>query len=154
MTTTGENVQCRITKTGEWGAYAETKSGEEVFISFGELSWDRIQKTEEIVSPGDVVNVKVFANPTDERTSFLGSLKRTKADNPWSDPRMEVGAIFRGEVERIGKDVAFIILTNGILVGVHVENPSRLSVGESVQVKLDEIDSSARFAKAIIVYRQ
>jgi len=151
MITVGENVQCTVTRTGDWGAYAKMKSGEEVLISFGELSWDRIQKTDEIVSPGDVVNVKILENPTEERTSFLGSIKRTQTDDPWSDQRMEVGSILRGSVERIGKDVAFINLANGIVVGVHVENPSCLSIGQSVQVKLEEVDSSARIAKASIV---
>lgn len=148
----GENIQCSVTRIGEWGAYAETKSGEEVLISFGELSWNRIQKTDEIVSPGDVVNVKVLGNPTETRTSYLGSIKRTTTDDPWSDPRMQEGAILQGEVARIGKDVAFIDLTIGIVIGVYVEDPSSLTVGESVKVKLEEIDFAARIAKAKIVH--
>lgn len=152
MITIGENVQCEITNTGEWGAYAKTKTGEEVFISFGELSWERIQKADEIISPGDTVDVKILENPTEDRSRYLGSLKRTKTNDPWTGAGMDAGSIHGGEVVRVGKDVAFINLTNGIVVGVQVENPTCLSIGESVQVKLDEVDSNARVAKATIVH--
>ncbi|MCK5164670.1 MAG: S1 RNA-binding domain-containing protein, partial [Desulfobacula sp.] len=56
----GDTVQGTITKLMPYGAFIELIPGVEGMAHISELSWSRIEKPEEVIQPGDVVNVKLL----------------------------------------------------------------------------------------------
>jgi ribosomal protein S1 len=52
MIAVGDIVLCTITEIGPWGAYGVSESKLKVLVSFSELSWHRIEKTDDVISIG------------------------------------------------------------------------------------------------------
>lgn len=57
----GHNTTARITKIETFGAFAEIEDGIEGLIHISEISTERIESPESVVSVGDVVNVEVIS---------------------------------------------------------------------------------------------
>lgn len=139
---TGDQVTCRITETGSWGAYAETNQEETVYINFNELSWSRIRTTEEVVNVGDRVQLQIMDAPTYERACYLGSLKRVvSAERPDFPEAYQVGSFHQATVERLGRDILFARLPQGPIVGVRLPESHRLQPGDQIRIILTSVDS-------------
>jgi polyribonucleotide nucleotidyltransferase len=55
----GETFEARITKLMAFGAFAEILPGQEGLIHVSEISHERVEKVEDVLSVGDIVQVKV-----------------------------------------------------------------------------------------------
>ena len=153
MVSLGEIVECTVTEVGSYGLYASTSGGEIVFVNFAELSWFRIRESNDAVSLGETVKVKIMDEPTLNRSYFLGSLKRAVPElDPWQNPLINAGAVLDTKLVRIGTDVAFFELPNEIIVGVAVTGSQKkeMRVGDTIRLKLTEVSRESRNISAII----
>jgi small subunit ribosomal protein S1 len=69
--TEGAEVNGRITKIAEFGAFVEIAPGVEGLVHISELAWRRVNKVEEIVKPDEIIKAKVLkVDPTSRRISL------------------------------------------------------------------------------------
>ena len=81
----GQVVDGKVMRTAGFGAFVEIAPGIEGLVHISQLSYDRVEKTEDAVSPGDEVKVKILSiNPEEHRVSL--SIKETM-ERPAFTPR-------------------------------------------------------------------
>jgi small subunit ribosomal protein S1 len=78
-------VQGRVTKVVTFGAFVEILPGVEGLVHISELAAHHVENPREVVSQGDVVNVKVIEMDADRRRLSL-SLKRVEGEEPRPRP--------------------------------------------------------------------
>jgi small subunit ribosomal protein S1 len=71
----GSSVSGTVTKTKKYGAFLQIVPGIEGLLHISELSWDHVDKTEDVLKVGDDVQVKVIGVDTARRRISL-SLKQ------------------------------------------------------------------------------
>ena len=71
----GTTVSGTVTKTKKYGAFLQIVPGIEGLLHISELSWDHVEKTEDVLKVGDDVQVKVIGVDTARRRISL-SLKQ------------------------------------------------------------------------------
>jgi small subunit ribosomal protein S1 len=77
----GDVVEGRVTKVVTFGAFVEILPGVEGLVHISELAQHHVENPREVVSQGDVVNVKVIEIDADRRRLSL-SLKRVEEGEP------------------------------------------------------------------------
>ncbi len=141
-----------VSSVVNFGAFIDL-GGMDGLVHVSELSWEHVSHPSEVVSVGDEVQVKVLEVDR-ERERISLSVRQTKAD-PWQAfaERHQLGDIVEGRVTKTVPFGAFVSVDDGVegLVHVseiathHVESPElELSVGQTVKVKLTEIDVDRR----------
>src|SRR5205823_7379049 len=70
----GSIVEGQVTKTKEYGAFLQVMPGIEGLLHISELSWDHVERTEDVLKVGETVQVKVIGIDTARRRISL-SLK-------------------------------------------------------------------------------
>jgi small subunit ribosomal protein S1 len=145
----GAVVQGRVTNVRDFGAFVDL-GGVEGLVPLRELSHDRVQRPEDVVSVGDAVQVKVTRLEEDGgRTKITLSLKALAAD-PWEgiDAIAPVGKVVAGRVTRLADFGAFVRLAAGVEgllhvseLGARVAHPSeQLEVGQQLLVAVRDVD--------------
>jgi len=141
-----------ISSIVNFGAFVDL-GGVDGLVHVSELSWKHIEHPGEVVEVGQQVTVEVLDVERDRERISL-SLKATQED-PWQTfaRTHQLGEIVPGKVMKLVPFGAFVRVEDGIegLVHVselaerHVEIPEQVvSVGESVMVKLIDIDLERR----------
>jgi ribosomal protein S1 len=74
-TPTGAIVEGTVTKTKKYGAFLQVMPGIEGLLHISELSWDHVEKTEDVLKVGETIQVKVIGIDTARRRVSL-SLKQ------------------------------------------------------------------------------
>ncbi|MHC4948188.1 MAG: 30S ribosomal protein S1 [Planctomycetota bacterium] len=82
----GMVVHGKVTKITNFGVFVELESGLEGLLHISELSDQKVEKPQDVVKPGDEVDVKILRVDTDERKIGL-SLKRAQ----WGDTDRDTG---------------------------------------------------------------
>src|SRR5687768_5524883 len=87
-----------------------------------ELAHDRVQRAEDVVSIGDVVDVKVVKIEQEGNRDRLTLSLRALASDPWEGVERiaPVGTIVGGQVTRLTEFGAFVRLAAGIEGLLHV----------------------------------
>ncbi len=116
----------RVTSVRPFGAFVDL-GGVEGLLHISELSWGRVARPDEIVRPGDEVDVYVMDVDVAQRRIAL-SLKRLKP-NPWESvaERYQVGQVVSGVVTNVVSFGAFVRLEEGVEGLVHI---SELAEGQ------------------------
>lgn len=152
--TPGDVVSGRVTRLMPFGAFVEVLPGVEGLVHLSELSFTkRVMKAEEIVSPGDVVSVKIKEIDPERRRISL-SLREAEG-NPWDRVHdlVRVGEDMPGTVEKRAPFGFFINLAPGITrllpLAALKNSPQgktleRLAPGDAVSVRVREIDAEQR----------
>jgi small subunit ribosomal protein S1 len=155
----GSVVRGSVSAVREFGAFVDL-GGVEGLIPNSELSHERGAKAQDVLAPGDAVEVQVReikpgvpgkrGEPT---TKITLSLKALAAD-PWDavDALAPAGTVARGTVTRLAEFGAFVRLAPGLEGLLHVSelggkiaHPSALlQVGESLNVVVRSVDRDAR----------
>lgn len=147
----GAELSGQVTQTRDFGAFVDL-GGVEGLIPMRELSHDRVQRADDIVSVGDVVHVKVLKIETkDDKVRISLSLKALAAD-PWEgvESIAPVGRVVAGQVTRLADFGAFIRLGTGIEGLLHVSelsvnHPSdALEVGQQLMLAVRGIEHDRR----------
>jgi small subunit ribosomal protein S1 len=148
----GMVVEGRISNVVDFGAFVDL-DGIDGLIHISELSWSHVRHPSEVLSIGEVVQVKVLDVDRERQRISLG-LKQTQED-PWDRlvNTYHVGDVLEGTVTKVVPFGAFVEILDGVegLVHVselserHIENPNEvLSPGDLLHVKIIEIDSERR----------
>lgn len=69
-------VEAKVVRTATFGAFVQLEPGVEGLVHISQLAWGRVAKTEDAVTPGDVVTVKVLGFDLDSKKISL-SIKET-----------------------------------------------------------------------------
>jgi polyribonucleotide nucleotidyltransferase len=127
------------------GAFVELTPGRDGFVHISELSSERVGRVEDVVSVGDIVEVKVTEIRNDGKINL--TMRGLSSDAP--PPKLpEVGDIVTGPVKNIIQIGAFVQVAPGRDGFVHISNLSEgrvdrvedvLSVGDVVTVKVTNI---------------
>src|SRR5207237_7071660 len=85
----GSIVEGQVTKTKKYGAFLQIMPGIEGLLHISELSWDHVERTEDVLKVGETVQVKVIGIDTARRRISL-SLKQLSAPPAnFAGPRAE-----------------------------------------------------------------
>ena len=147
-----EVVKAKVVRMVDFGAFVDL-GGVDGLIHISDISWDRIEKPEEVLSVGQEVEAKILkANREKNRVSLgLKQLQEKPFDKFVSEHK--VGDTIEGEVVNLLDFGAFLKVADGIegLVHVsqisndHVEKPSDvLSIGDKLEVKILEINPETK----------
>jgi polyribonucleotide nucleotidyltransferase len=66
----GMEFEGKVTRLMSFGAFVEFVPGREGMVHISELEWARVDKVEDILSPGDVVKVKLIKIDDQGRLDF------------------------------------------------------------------------------------
>lgn len=151
----GAVVKGEVKRITSFGVFIDL-GGIDGMAHISELTWGRINKPQEVVKIGDVVEVKVIGIDKDAEKISL-SIKQLKED-PWTTfmDHYAIGGVYESKVVNLTDFGAFVELEPGVEGLVHVsqiarrrvEKPSdELKVGEKHFVKLLDVDLENRRIK-------
>jgi small subunit ribosomal protein S1 len=146
----------RVTRLMPYGVFVELVPGVEGMVHISELSWSRLEKPEDAVSPGDKIEVKVLKiEPGQKQIKISLSVKQVGGD-PWERVALEIqaGQKITGKVVRCAPFGAFVELRPGIDGLVHISemsytkrvlNPQDIvQPGQMISVMVKEVDTAKR----------
>ena len=154
----GTQMDGKVTRLMPFGAFVELRPGVEGMIHISELSWSRVNKADDVLSPGDTIPVKVIGIEPGKRAGEMKvalSLKQVTGD-PWDrvHETFKIGDKLKGKVTRCTKFGVFVEIAEGIEGLVHISEMSYtrrvmkpediVEPGETVEVMIKEIDSKKR----------
>jgi len=121
----GDTVEGKVVSITNYGAFVEIEKGIEGLVHISEMSWTRhIEHPSQMVSLGQVVDVKILNIDEDERKISLG-MKQLEPD-PWDgiSDRYPAGTVLTGTVRNITNFGVFVEIEPGIDGLVHVSDLS------------------------------
>ena len=154
----GDIVPGIVTKLMHFGAFIELTPGVEGMAHISELSWSHLEKPEEVVQPGDSVNVKLLKIESSKESDNLKislSMKQTSS-NPWDSlvTTFNTGDQVTGKVVRLTSFGAFVEIAPGVDGLVHISEMSHtkrvlrsedvVQKDEMVQVVIKSIDMDSK----------
>ncbi len=145
----GEKRQGIVTRLAKFGAFVDI-GGVDGLIHLNDMSWSRVNKPENIVNIGDVV--EVFVQDVDKAKGRISLSLKDVLQNPWNNVRekYKVNDVLDGIVSKFIKVGAFVEIEPGVEGFVHMseitdENISKpsdvLEIGKKVKVKILDINN-------------
>jgi len=149
----GDQVQGRIVRTANFGAFVELEPGVEGLLPLSEMSWRRVTKAEELLQQGDNLWMKILSVDPDQRRISL-SLKQAQGD-PWvgAERKYAPGTWVDGTVRSTPEFGAFVELEAGVEGLCHISElaPHRVKQvqdvvqpGDTKQFRVLEVDEENR----------
>ena len=150
--TEGEIRTGKVTGISSFGAFVDL-GGADGLIHISELSWNQVNSPEEIVSPGDELDVFVLRVDSENKKIAL-SLKRLQPE-PWEtiNERYQVGDIVDATVTKLTNFGAFARVEGSVEGLIHIsELTSRMishpreviREGDAVKLKVLRIEAERR----------
>jgi len=142
----GDIKTASITGTVNFGAFVNV-DGVEGLIHISEISWEKVENTNQFFSVGDKVNVKIIG--IDQKQGKLNlSLKQLTPD-PWQqiNEKLKVGKKVTGKVSRMSSYGAFVNLDKGIEGLIHISKipvEQNIKVGQEIECIIETIDPKKR----------
>ena len=148
----GQVLEGTVASIRPFGAFVNL-GGADGLIPIGELAWQRVEKAEDFLSPGQKVKVKVMkADLTDRKISL--SL-RAMSESPWETMRQKYrnGTVLTGKITRIAAYGAFCEIEPGVEGLIHISEMgmkrvdsahSVVKIGQEVQVAVMDVDPESR----------
>ncbi|GEP63154.1 30S ribosomal protein S1 [Clostridium beijerinckii] len=144
----GEKRNGVVKKIVKFGAFVDI-GGVEGLIHISDLSWERVNRPEDIVKEGD--KVEVFIGSVDRKNERLSLILKDVTKEPWTVHSNDIneGDILEGKVVRLTAFGAFVELFDGIeglvhiteITDEHIAKPSDvLEVNQKVKVKVLSIN--------------
>jgi small subunit ribosomal protein S1 len=138
----------RVTSIADFGVFVNI-NGADGLVHLSEVSWDRVQKPDEVLKVGQEVKVKVIS--IDREKKRIGLSIRRLQDDPFAKKieSIQVGQLLEGTITRLTKFGAFARLEGDIEGLIHIseisenriEHPKEvLKEGEVVTVRVIKID--------------
>lgn len=82
-------VEAKVVRTATFGAFVQLEPGVEGLVHISQLAWNHVDKTEDAVSPGDIVKVKVLGFDLDSKKISLSIKETTERPQPEAAPAKE-----------------------------------------------------------------
>jgi small subunit ribosomal protein S1 len=141
-----------VTSVADFGVFVDL-GGIDGLIHVSELSWSKVGHPNELVRPGDTVNVQVLGIDRSKNRIAL-SMKRLQPE-PWTtiEERYQVGQLVNGTITKLASFGAFARVDDGIEGLIHVSELSDKRInhpkevvkeGDSMQLRVIKIDSAKR----------
>ncbi len=154
----GDVLQGRVTKLMPYGAFVELVPGVEGMVHLSELSWSRVEKAGEVLSPFDPVTVKVIGIEHGGKAGLpkIALSVKQVTEDPWEtvEEQFQPGLEVKGTVKQCAKFGAFVEIAPGIEGLVHISEMTYrkrvlrpeevVKTGEVVGVMIKNIDAAAR----------
>ncbi len=148
----GSVVKGTVRRLADFGAFVDI-GGVDGLVHVTDLSWGRVRHPSDVVSVGDVIDVKILNVDVDRERISL-SLKQTKA-KPWTvaGEKYPAGSVVEGKVVRITTFGAFVELEPGLDGLVHISQcaltriekvEDAVNVGDVVRVKVLDVNTEAK----------
>lgn len=150
----GDKIEGRVTRCADFGAFVEISPGVEGLVHVSEMSYKkRVLKAQDMVSPGDTVNVMIKnIDPENRRISL--SMKEAEGD-PWIniEKRYQAGQQVAGTIEKKESFGYFVAIEPGVvgLLPISKINSSadssrieKIKIDEPIQVKIETINPAER----------
>jgi small subunit ribosomal protein S1 len=121
----GQNVEGRVVRMTNFGAFVELEPGIEGLIHVSEMSWSkRVKHPSKILNVGDSIEAMVLGVEPGARRISLG-LKQVES-NPWHElaSRYPVGTTITGKVRNLTEFGAFVEVEEGIDGLIHISDMS------------------------------
>ncbi len=143
----------KVSRITEFGVFVDL-GGIDGLIPLKELAWQRDVKPEDIVKPGDTVQVQV--RETDWERGRISLSLRGAQEDPWDAvaDRYPVGSALRGKVTRIERFGAFVEIIPGVegLIPIGKLGGGRrlmsarevVSEGQEMNLKVESVDRERR----------
>lgn len=146
----GDVCQGSVTNLTTFGAFVDL-GGVEGLIHISELSWDRVRHPNDVLHPGQEIQVHVLGVNAGAKRIAL-SLKRLRPD-PWLDvaQRYQVGTIVEGTVTNVVSFGAFVRVEEGLEGLIHISELAEgnflhprnvVHEGNQVRVRVLKVDSA------------
>ncbi|MDD6796033.1 MAG: bifunctional 4-hydroxy-3-methylbut-2-enyl diphosphate reductase/30S ribosomal protein S1 [Clostridiaceae bacterium] len=144
----GDIVKGEVKRFASFGAFVEV-NGVDGLLHLSQISWKHINKAEDVLKKGDIIDVKII--DLDKETKKLSLSVKQLTPEPWTNAaeKYPVDSIVLGKVVRINDFGAFVELEPGLDGLVHISkishdrinNPAEvLTIGEEVKAKILSVD--------------
>jgi len=149
----GDKIKGKVTRCVKFGVFVEIAAGIEGLVHISEMSYRRVLKPEEVVSPGDSVEIMIKELDPEKRRISL-SMKDAEGD-PWIEvtERYNIGKSVSGIIEKKERFGFFVELEPGITgllpkskIANH-DKPAlleKLREGDTIAVIIEEIHPDER----------
>ena len=148
----GSVVKGTVRRLADFGAFVDI-GGVDGLVHVTDLSWGRVQHPSDVVSVGQVIDVKIL-NVDIERERISLSYKQTQP-KPWTvaGEKYPVGSVVEGKVVRITTFGAFVELEPGLDGLVHISQcattriakvKDAVNVGDIIRVKVLDVNTEAK----------
>ncbi len=145
----GETRHGRVTGTSSFGAFVDL-GGADGLIHISELSWSPVASVEDVVKPGQEVDVYILRVDREARRIAL-SLRRLEA-TPWDRAagQFVVGQVVTGVITKLTDFGAFARIDDAVEGLIHISeltdrqirHPKEVvGVGDSISLKIVSLDS-------------
>ncbi len=144
----GQEIKGTVNRITDFGAFINL-GGIDGLVHISEMSWERINKPQDLLKVGQIVDVIVL-DINEEKGKISLSLKNPK-ENPWNIvlDKYKVGDIVEGRVVRLVSFGAFVEIVPGVDGLIHISQISNkhiakvedaLSIGDVIKIKILEIN--------------
>ncbi len=149
----GDTVHGEVRSVTDYGAFVDI-GGVDGLLHVGDISWGRVSRPADVLSPGQQIEAKVLKVDSERRRIALG-LKQFQPD-PWDSAaeRYRQGERVRGVVSRLADFGAFVELEPGIEGLIHLSEMSWskkarkpgdvVKAGESVEAVILAVNAGER----------
>ena len=148
----GEKRSGIVVKTVKFGAFVDL-GGVQGLIHINDLAWERVKHVEDVVKPGD--KVEVFIGDVDREKERLSLVLKDVEKEPWKvyGSLLKEGEVIEGTVTRTTNFGAFVEVKPGVEGLVHIteitdDNIAKasdvLSSGQKVKVKVMSVDTEVK----------
>jgi len=146
----GQVRQGVVRSVKDFGAFVDV-GGVDGLLHVSEMSWNRVEKADDIVQPGQAIKVVVLKIDRERRKVSLGLRQLTPS--PWDNvfDRYAPGSVVMGKVSRLADFGAFVELEPAIEGLIHISElaPQRVhrvkdivQPGQEVKVMVLSVDAS------------
>jgi len=127
----GNTCEGTITSVRPFGAFVDIGPVEGM-IHISEISWGRVRRSQDFVTPGDKVKVKILNIDLEHQRVGL-SLKRLKP-NPWAtvESHFKPGGVVTGSIASVERFGVFVELLEGIEGLLHISELREASCAEDL----------------------
>ncbi len=131
-------VNGRVKKIMPYGAFVDV-DGVDCFVHISNLSYQRIENPDQVVSVGESYNFKVIELDRENKKVALSKKALEESPKTMTLKAIQEGDVFDGEVIKILKFGAIIKLENGVTGLLHISNATQDNQKQIYEiVKLDE----------------
>jgi small subunit ribosomal protein S1 len=148
----GQEVTGIVKTVKEYGAFVDL-GGVDGLLHVGEISWNRINHPQDVLSVGQEIQVKILKIETDKKKISLGM--KQLISNPWdhAEIRYAKDATVSGIITRMTDFGAFVELEKGVEGLLHISEIEHrriatvqevLKVGQEIQAKVLEFNKNKK----------
>jgi len=148
----GSVIKCRVLRNLPFGSFVEIQPGVEGLIPISEMDRNRrVVNANDILTPGDIVEVQVLKVRATERKVSL-SLKALQPD-PWEtiDDVIRVNDVIEGVIENVANFGTFIKISEGVTgllpnskMKIANLNYTKENIGETVKIRVSRVDIESK----------